>query len=186
MPANILDRLKILIVDDVASMRQVMSVILSKYGCKDIRAEATADAGLAAAHEERFDVALVDYMLGDKTGAQLVWKLRSLRDCVNRDLPILVLTGKTETEIITEIRAAGADAFLLKPVPPDRLARRVLELSRRERTAPRPIQPRKIANGAPESGPVSGTENEPDSTAAPASSPGADAADDDGDDALRI
>lgn len=90
----------------------------------------TFDDGLSELESGRYDVALVDYMLGPDNGLDLV------REAVRRELPtpIILLTGKGSREVDLEAQEAGADDYLVKgqidPAGLERALRYTLERRR--------------------------------------------------------
>ena len=90
----------------------------------------TVDEGLTELESGRYDVALVDYMLGSDNGLDLV------REAVRRELPtpMILLTGRGSREIDLEAQHAGADDYLVKrqidPAGLERALRYTLERTR--------------------------------------------------------
>lgn len=70
----------------------------------------TYDEGRGAIIEQRHDVCLLDYRLGDRTGIEMLQEIAAL-DCVT---PIILLTGQGGDEIDAEAMAAGAADYLVK------------------------------------------------------------------------
>lgn len=79
-------------------------------------------AGIAALAP---DAILLDYDLGGFTGAQLCRELRGFPATART--PILFYTGLRDEAAFADLRAAGADALILKPLLPSSLAGRVTE-----------------------------------------------------------
>ena len=90
----------------------------------------TLEEGLSELESGRYDVALVDYMLGPDNGLDLV------REAVRRELPtpMILLTGKGSREVDLEAQEAGADDYLVKgqidPAGLERALRYTLERTR--------------------------------------------------------
>ncbi len=111
--------LRMLVVDDQPANRLVLSRLLSKAGHSVVEA-ASADAALDLLERERFDMALVDLHMPTMTGTDLIREARLLSAGGQR-LPIVMLTADATSEAATEARAAGAAAFLTKPLSTTRL-----------------------------------------------------------------
>ena len=78
---------------------------------------ARGDQGLKLALEERPDIILLDIMLpGDIDGLEVCRRLKA--DPRTRDIPVLMVTAKTEQADIEAGLAAGADAYVTKPFSP--------------------------------------------------------------------
>lgn len=102
----------ILIVDDNAVIRRIISVTLRKAGHTPVPAESAAEALLRLA-ETPVELALLDLAMPDVDGLSLLKQLRS--DPRYRDLPIIMLTASAQDQDRVDARAAGANDFLTKP-----------------------------------------------------------------------
>ena len=102
---------KILVVDDSASMRQIMSLILGQAG---FQAEAVADGNQALAKlSPEHRLAIVDYNMPNMNGVELIRQIRS--GATNKALPILMVTTESEDSKKQEAKAAGATGWITKP-----------------------------------------------------------------------
>lgn len=113
------ERKKILIAEDDADISMVEEAYLEAAGYEvKIITEGTAVA--AALEEEHFDLVLLDLMLPGKNGYEVC---REIRDSV--DIPILMVTARTEP--VDKIRGLGlgADDYIGKPFDPAELTARV-------------------------------------------------------------
>ena len=86
--------------------------------------------------KERFELLVIDWMLPDGTGADL---LHWARGTLGWDLPILVLTSIDDEATVVTALQAGADDYVVKPPKPLELMARVAALSRRGRAAALPV-----------------------------------------------
>ncbi len=75
------------------------------------------------------DLMLVDWMLPDLSGPELIRRFRS--DPLTRDIPIIMLTAKSEEDDMIHGLDAGADDYLIKPVSLKALSARIKALLRR-------------------------------------------------------
>jgi len=117
---------KILVVDDSASMRGMVSFTLKGAGFEVKEAE-DGVAGADAAAAEPFDVVLADVNMPRMDGISMVREIRKLPGYSG--VPILVLTTESHQEKKQEGKAAGATGWLVKPFDPEQLlatVRRVL------------------------------------------------------------
>ncbi len=81
---------------------------------------------------ETFDVLVLDWMLPDMTGIEVLDWLRDLQDRT----PVLVLTSRDAEQDIVEALAHGADDYLVKPPRPAELLARLQALKRRADNLP--------------------------------------------------
>ena len=119
---------RILVVEDEAAIRQMITFNLTRAGFDVVEAEDSNSArGLIA--DARPDLVLVDWMLPDASGLELTRALR--RDEANRDLPVIMLTARAgERDKITGLDG-GADDYITKPFSPRELLARINALLRR-------------------------------------------------------
>ena len=90
-----------------------------------VRTARTAEEALAALDAERFDLALVDLSLPGMSGADLSRRLRAER--ATAEMPLCILTARSEERARADAERAGCDCFLRKPVAVKELLRAVRE-----------------------------------------------------------
>jgi len=115
---------RVLLVEDDPSVRDYVRTALS--GTIEVDAVATASEGLEKATSDSYDGVLVDNLLPDLTGVELIRLLRS--EAKTAALPVMLFTGDTSSGLEEEARNAGADDYLRKPVEPLLLEERLLAL----------------------------------------------------------
>jgi FixJ family two-component response regulator len=99
------------IVDDDEAVRQALSELLEVAGL-DCLTYADADAFLAAHRPGRFAALVTDLHLPGRSGLQLLQHLR----CIDPPLPIVVISAQSDATARTRCQAAGALAYLTKPI----------------------------------------------------------------------
>lgn len=120
---------KILVVDDLEVNRAVLTRRLAKQGYQIKEADSGRKA-LAQIEEDVPDLILLDMMMPDMSGLEVVEILRA--DHSPAALPIIMVTARTETEVIVETLEAGANDYIQKPVNfPVLLARMVTQIGRK-------------------------------------------------------
>ena len=118
----------ILIVDDEAPIRQMVSLALERAGYVVLQA-ADASEALLVIHEQLPDLALLDWMMPGMSGIELARRLR--RDDYTRELPIILLTARGEEDDRIHGFDAGADDYITKPFSPRELLARIRAVLRR-------------------------------------------------------
>jgi sigma-B regulation protein RsbU (phosphoserine phosphatase) len=118
-------RLSVLLVDDGAENRLLLSAILDWAGYKVLMAE-DGPSGLALLRRERVDLLVLDYMMPGMDGAEVARRVR--QDAERADLPIIMLTASQEEPDIEAAFAAGANDYLTKPVDRRILVARVASM----------------------------------------------------------
>jgi two-component system phosphate regulon response regulator PhoB len=126
---------KILIVDDEPAIRDMIAVALEMAGFQCLEA-ATAKDAYALAVDEKPQMILLDWMLPGTTGIELARRLK--RDDLCNDVPIIMLTAKSEEDNKILGLEAGADDYITKPFSPRELVARLKAVLRR--TTPQGIE----------------------------------------------
>ena len=117
---------RVLIVEDETKLARLISRVLGEEG---YAAETAGDgrSGLSLALTGGFDLLILDWMLPDRSGVQVVRGLRAAEVGV----PVLMLTARDQVEDRVEGLDAGADDYLPKPFAFPELLARVRALTRR-------------------------------------------------------
>lgn len=102
---------RVLVVDDDATMREVLELRLQKWGYRVLLA-ADAREATERIREERPDLVLSDVVMPDVSGLDLLRELRSS----DPDRPVILLTAHGTVEMAVEAMKAGAVDFLTKPL----------------------------------------------------------------------
>lgn len=115
---------KILVVDDEQSITEMVKLCLSKNGymCE------TANDGMTATkkiEEKRFDLVLLDIMIPDIDGYDLIEYIKQF------DIPVIFVTAKTSVSDRVKGLKLGADDYILKPFDLDELLARISTVLRR-------------------------------------------------------
>ena len=120
----------ILVVEDDENVLHLVSAYLEHEGYDVVQA-GDGRMGLAEAERRPPDLLLVDIMLPGLSGLELARKLKA-----SRNLPILMLTSKSEEQDVLAGFDAGADDYLTKPFSPKVLVARVRAVLHRAGLAP--------------------------------------------------
>ena len=122
---------KILVVDDDASLSEMLTIVLRQEGF-DAHLVERGDEALEAFHAYRPDVVLLDLMLPGKDGIDVCREIRA-----ESGVPIVMLTAKGDTVDVVVGLESGADDYVVKPFKPKELVARIrARLRRSEEPAP--------------------------------------------------
>lgn len=121
-----MNNLRILHVEDDEQTARMVSEIMSRTGDR-VTTVANGKEGLRRASEEPFDLVILDRMLPDMTGIDIVTKLRA----AGLAIPVLMLSALGRTENRIQGLDAGVDDYLAKPFEDEELVARVRALHRR-------------------------------------------------------
>lgn len=115
----------VLAVDDEPGILRLIKLELSTQGFRVVTAGGGEDA-LKIAEEQRPDIALLDIVMPEMTGLEVMRRLRE-----RSSIPVILLTAKgSETDKVRGLEL-GADDYLAKPFSPDELSARVRAVLRR-------------------------------------------------------
>jgi two-component system KDP operon response regulator KdpE len=115
----------VLVADDEPRITKLVSIALSEEGFRVVTATGGEDA-LAKAEEIRPDIVLLDIVMPDLDGIEVMRQLREARP-----VPVILLTAKGATADKAKGLDLGADDYIAKPFHPDELAARVRAVIRR-------------------------------------------------------
>ena len=111
---------KILIVDDEADLREMVTSILEQDGFKTIKTAGTVAEALKICRDWEPDLAILDVMLPDGNGFSLFEQMRTFTE-----VPVLFLTARGEDEDKLKGLGLGADDYMVKPFLPKELSLRI-------------------------------------------------------------
>jgi len=119
----------VLIVDDESAIRDMVTVALEVAGYRCLQAENARDAH-ALIIDEKPDLVLLDWMMPETSGLELLRRLR--RDELTTKLPVIMLTAKAEEDNMIQGLDSGADDYMSKPFSPRELIARIKSTLRRQ------------------------------------------------------
>jgi len=119
---------RVLIVDDEQAIREMVCLALTQGGFNCVEA---ADANEAQSRivQDPPDVILLDWMLPHLSGVDYAKRLR--QEKLTRDIPVIMLTARTEEEDKVRGLDSGADDYITKPFSTRELIARIKALLRR-------------------------------------------------------
>jgi len=126
-----LDGVRVLVVDDMCNVREVVTDILTNDGAT-VTAVGSAEEALAALQRERPDVLLSDLTMPGKGGYWLIGQVRALPPEHGGVTPAAALTAYTGPEHRASVLRAGFQLHVEKPIGLDALIRVVATLALKE------------------------------------------------------
>jgi two-component system OmpR family response regulator len=117
---------RIVVVDDEPSLTDLLAMAL-RYEGWEVRSAADGRTAIKLVHEFRPDVVVLDIMLPDLDGMQVLGRLRADR----QDIPVLFLTAKDSVDDRIAGLTAGGDDYVTKPFSLEELVARLRGLIRR-------------------------------------------------------
>lgn len=118
------EQITVLVVEDEAHIRRVLEYNLKLDSFEVYLAEDGA-TGLKIAHEKNPDVMLLDWLMPEMNGLQVLKELKN--DCKTKNMPVFMLTAKGMLNDVTQALEAGADDYITKPFNPMQLGKTIRE-----------------------------------------------------------
>ncbi|MDP8971276.1 MAG: response regulator transcription factor [Actinomycetota bacterium] len=118
---------RVLLVEDDERIRQALGLALADEGCQVVEARSGEEA-LRRLESISVDVVLLDLMLPGVDGLAVCCTLRS-----RGDLPIIIVSARSDTSDVISGLEAGADDYVTKPFVANELVARIRALLRRRR-----------------------------------------------------
>ena len=125
-------RAKILLVEDDASLIELVTYNLEKEGFDVVRT-GDGEEALTLAEEEKPDLVILDWMIANLSGIEVCRRLR--RAPATANLPIVMLTARGDEADRIRGLETGADDYMTKPFSPRELIARIRAVLRRLRPA---------------------------------------------------
>jgi DNA-binding response OmpR family regulator len=131
----------ILVVDDEANIRELVTVYLTAAGF-DVRQAADGHEALAAVAQQPADLIVLDIMLPGLDGAAVCRRVRE-----TSRVPVIMLTARDTDLDKVAMLESGADDYMTKPFSPPELVARVRAVLRRSGGAPAEVTGQVISIG---------------------------------------
>ena len=117
------DSMKILLVDDSATMRSIQKMALSSLGEHEFREAGDGQKALQEIERDRPDLILLDWRMPKMDGLEV---LRALKTSPYYwQIPVVMMTSESDRPKIAEALQAGASIYILKPFTPEILCEKV-------------------------------------------------------------
>jgi two-component system chemotaxis response regulator CheY len=109
-----LDRnMKVLVVDDFATMRKIEKNILGQLGIKDVDEADDGSTALPKLMTTKYDVVLLDWNMPNMTGLELLKAMRAQENLKN--VPVIMVTAEALKDNVVAAAQAGVNDYVVKP-----------------------------------------------------------------------
>lgn len=115
--------IKVMVVDDQASMRAMIRRSLQDFGFEDVRDAPGAVEALGAVRSDRVHLIISDLNMPEMDGLQFLEEVR--KDSVIGKTVFIMLTGSSDREIVQKAAALGVNNYLVKPFAPAALKEKI-------------------------------------------------------------
>jgi two-component system, chemotaxis family, chemotaxis protein CheY len=111
--------MKILVVDDFATMRKIVRNVLKQINQTDVSEAENGKAALAVLRSEKIGLIISDWVMPEMTGIDF---LRACKDDPElKKIPFIMVTAEAQKESVVEAIKGGVDNYVVKPFTPDKL-----------------------------------------------------------------
>jgi len=101
---------QVFVVDDDEAVRDLLQMFLEENGCK-VLTEGSAEKAMAVVRHESFDLILLDIMLGDFNGIELLKNFKK----ISPQVPVIMITGNNDVALAEKCLSEGATDYISKP-----------------------------------------------------------------------
>ena len=113
--------MKILVVDDSATMRRIVIRTLTDIGYKDFVEAENGQLALAAVLKGGIELVITDWNMPVMSGLEFVTELRAQ----DPEVPILMVTTNASNQDVVQALKAGVNNYVVKPFTPETLKEKV-------------------------------------------------------------
>jgi len=107
--------IRILIIDDFASMRQILLNFLNKLGYNNIVEANSPKKGWDLLQKEHFDLVISDFNSPEMTGLELLTRIRNHPDPHIKQQKFFMITAEADKELLLRTKHLHIDGYILKP-----------------------------------------------------------------------
>jgi len=115
--------MRVMIVDDFATMRRIVKNILTQLGFKSFLEADDGSVAWELLQKEPVDFIVSDWNMPKMTGIELLKKVRA--DDRFKELPFLMVTAEAQKENIVEAVKAKVSNYIVKPFTPETLSEKI-------------------------------------------------------------
>ncbi len=120
--------LRILIVDDDRFFLSILTHVLHGFGVRDVSVTTSVRGAILRCTAGEFDAAFVDCRMPPNHGLDFINYIRRDPDCVCPSLPIIMVSAYAKRDVVKSAIQNGADSFLVKPIRPRDVLKRLVAL----------------------------------------------------------
>ena len=119
--------MKILVVDDLSTMRRLIKNILKQIGFTNVDEAENGQAALAKIGDGgNYDFVISDWNMPEMTGIELLKQVRANE--ATKDLPFLMVTAEAKKENVVEAVKAGVNNYIVKPFTAEVLQEKISKI----------------------------------------------------------
>ena len=120
--------LHVLVAEDLQPMRELIKEVLRAMGVGDITAARDGEDAYHKYMTYNPDIIITDWDMPVCDGLELAQKIRRSKNSPNRKIPIIMVSGYTSQQKISEARDCGITEFMAKPFSSEDIAKKILHI----------------------------------------------------------
>jgi two-component system, chemotaxis family, chemotaxis protein CheY len=124
MPVN--TNIKVLVVDDFATMRRIVKGVLKQLGFNDIIEAENGHSALEELKKEQIGLIVSDWNMPKMNGLELLKAVRS--DASLQGVPFIMVTAEGQKENVLEAVKAGVSNYIVKPFTPETFSEKLAKV----------------------------------------------------------
>jgi len=118
--------MKVLVVDDFATMRRIVKNVLKQIGFTKIVEADDGSTALAVLKNDRVDLIISDWNMPKVTGLELLKAVRG--DDSMKNIPFLMVTAEGQKDNIVQAVQAGVSNYVVKPFTPETIQEKIEQM----------------------------------------------------------
>jgi len=111
--------MKVLVVDDFATMRKIIKNVLKQIDIEDVLEAESGKHALTVLKGDPVDLIISDWIMPEMTGIEFLKACKS--DDAYKSIPFIMVTAEAQKDNIMEAIKSGVDNYIVKPFTPDKL-----------------------------------------------------------------
>ena len=115
--------MKVLVVDDFATMRRIIKGVLEQFGFNNIVEAEDGSLAIEELKKEQFGLIISDWNMPNMTGLDLLKAVRGDADL--KDIPFIMVTAEGQKENVVEAVKAGVSNYIIKPFTPETFGEKI-------------------------------------------------------------
>lgn len=123
-----LDKIKVLVVDDVSSARKTLILILRQIGIRYVTEAKSSKEAIDKLRNETFQLVISDWEMPDIDGLELLSRVKEEPD--HKNIPFIMITSASEKDRVIEALKAGVTDYAIKPICFETLSNKILKVFR--------------------------------------------------------
>jgi two-component system chemotaxis response regulator CheY len=118
--------MKILVVDDFATMRRILRNVLKQIGFTKVVEADDGTTALDVLRKDKIDLILADWNMPKMTGLDLLKTVRA--DGSLKDIPFLMVTAEAQKDSVLQAVQAGVSNYIVKPFTADAIKEKLKQM----------------------------------------------------------